>query len=124
MRLLHHTLEVARDRNSRAHARVHMEEEIELIMGKAFLAVFCLAAFKSQEEGLEIPSLCYGFGQSSYFFHLTIESFQQFAPPESLRYLCRCEALRPGRQSGASWEGAGKTPGLVVFVSAQERSIH
>jgi len=43
------------------------QEETELIMGKACLTVFCLAAFNSEEEGLEISSLCYRFGQSTYF---------------------------------------------------------
>lgn len=90
-------LEMACDHKSRDHARVHMQEEIELIVGKACLAVFCLAAFNSEEEGLEISSLCCRFGQSSYFSVLTIESYQQFAPPEPLRYLCRCEALRLGQ---------------------------
>lgn len=60
-------LKMACDYKSRDHCRMHMQKEIELIMGKACLAVFCLAASNGEEEGLEISLLCYIFEQSSYF---------------------------------------------------------
>lgn len=65
--LLHHMREMACDHKNRDHTRVQMQEEIELIVSKALFAVFCLAAFNSEEEWLKISSLCFRFGQSSYF---------------------------------------------------------
>lgn len=75
----HHMLKTACDHKSRAHTRAQMQEEIELIMGKALLAVFCLATFNSEEEWLEISSLFFRFGQSSYFSIQLLKGISSFS---------------------------------------------
>lgn len=60
-------------------------------MGKPGLAVFCLAAFNSEEEGTEFLFSC-----------LSVESCQQFASSEPLHYLCECKTLHLTHQAGPS----------------------
>lgn len=57
MCFLYHMPEVTCNVKSREQARVHTQEEIEHMVLKAGLAVFCLAAFSNEEEGLEMSSV-------------------------------------------------------------------